>query len=379
MGKISQQFTDLRTNIMPNGIFGRTRPVYLNLLAGCLALVVTSCSRADDVIDGDGHAVITIYHHVDSSTPPSTSLSEEQFREHMAYLRDNNFEVWPLDRLIQALKERSPIPERTAVVTFDDGYISIYETAFPIMEEMGFPWTLFVSTEPIDNNQRGYMNWDQVRELSEAGVIIANHMVTHPHMIDPLPGETESERIERLRDELLSAERRIEQETGQSHRMVAYPYGEFDQAVTTMVEEEGFIGLAQNSGAVGYYSDMLALPRFPLAGIYASMNSVPTKLNSMAFRIERQEPWSPITDSTRPAVTLQLNGNFNPAQLACYAGNGTLEIEWLDREQGVFRIQPEREFQSRRFGYNCTAPRTGSNRFYWFNKFWTRSTIDNQD
>jgi len=357
------------------------------LLTACLVAGMASCSRATETDKGrfsastehGGHAVITIYHHVDENTPASTSLSPAQFQEQMEYLRDNNFEVWHLDRLLDALQHQQPVPERTAAITFDDGYISIYETAFPLLQELDFPWTLFLSTEPIDNNQHGYMNWDQVREMSDAGVIIANHMVTHPHMIDPLPGESAADRIARLRTELLEAERRIEQETGQAHRLLAYPYGEYDEAVMAMVEEEGFIGLAQNSGAVGYDSDMLALPRFPLAGIHASMNTVPTKLNSLAFTVEHKEPRSPITDSRRPAVELQLSGDFDPSQLACYAGTETLTIEWLDRDAGLFRIQPEQEFNSRRFGYNCTAPRGGENRFYWFSKFWTRSTIDNQD
>lgn len=328
---------------------------------------------------GDDHAVITIYHHVDDSTPPSTSLSPEQFREQMHYLRDNEFTVWPLERLLQAIEEETPIPDRTVAITFDDGYISIYETALPMLQELGFPFALFLSTGPIDASQRGYMSWDQVRELSDAGVMIANHMVSHPHMIDNLPGESDRERVERLREELLQAEQRIEEETGQSHRVLAYPYGEYDLDILEMIEEENFIALAQNSGAVGHHSDLRALPRFPLAGIFANMNTIPTKLETLAFRVLEQEPRSPVTDSRRPAVTLRLEGDYNPGQLACYGGSEPLEIEWLDREAKRFRIEPDRDFNSRRWGYNCTAPRRGSDRFYWFSKFWTRSTPDNQD
>lgn len=327
------------------------------------------------------HAVITIYHHVSDSTPRSTSLTPEELRIQMEYLRDNGFEVWALDRTIEALQNRAPMPERVAVITFDDAYISIYEAGFPMMQEFGFPMTLFVSTQPIDDNQRGYMNWDQIREMSEAGVIIANHMVHHPHMIDALPGESNAQRLVRLREELLLAQQRIREETGQDHKIMAYPYGEFDDEITAMIEELGFVALAQNSGAVGYYSDFTALPRYPLAGSFADIESARTKLQSLAFQVLEQDPRSPITDSTRPAVTLQLAGDFNMSQLGCYAGGQALEMEWLDREAGRFRIQPPEgtEFRMRRFGYICTAPRRGDNRFYWFNKFWTRSTPGNAD
>jgi poly-beta-1,6-N-acetyl-D-glucosamine N-deacetylase len=327
------------------------------------------------------HAVITIYHHVSDSTPRSTSLTVEELRVQLEYLRDNNFEVWPLDRTLEALRNRHPMPEKVVVLTFDDAYESIHSTAWPLLKEFGYPMSLFVSTQPVDDNQRGYMSWDQIRELASDGVIIANHMVHHPHMVDALPGESNPQRLQRLQQELLQAEQRILEETGQSHKILAYPYGEYDPEVRQMIIEMGFTALAQNSGAVGYYSDFGALPRYPLAGFYADIESAATKLNSLAFQVVDIEPASPMTDSTRPAVTLQLAGDFNVNQLGCYAGGQALDMEWLDRDAARFRIQPEgdQEFTMRRFGYICTAPHRGSNRYYWFNKFWTRSTDSNAD
>lgn len=362
-------------------------------LAACLSLPLITCGAEDRDrpaeaadnesgavgSDGGGHAAISIYHHVAEDTPPVTSISPDQLREHMQYLRDNDFTVWRLDRLLEALRDGEPVPERTVSITFDDGYESIYENGLPLMQEMDFPFTLFLTTGPIDDGQNGYMSWDQVRDMADADVMIANHLVSHPHMIDGREGESEAERVERLRGELLEAERRIEEETGQSHRVLAYPYGEYDAAILEMVEEEGFTALAQNSGAVGHHSDMHALPRFPLAGSYADMENVPTKLESLAFEVRRQEPRTPITDSRNPAVTLQLVGDYEPERLSCYGGGEALEIEWLDREAGSFRLDPEREFDGRRWTYNCTAPRDGDNRFYWFSKFWTRSTPENRD
>lgn len=327
------------------------------------------------------HAVIAIYHHVSDSTPRSTSLTPDELRTQLEYLRDNNFEVWPLDRLLSALQNQEKMPDRVAVLTFDDAYESIYTAGWPMLEEFDFPMTLFVSTQPIDDNQAGYMNWQQIREMADAGVIIANHMVHHPHMIDALPDESNGQRLERLREELLHAQTRIKDETGQDHKVMAYPYGEFDNDITAMVEDLGFVALAQNSGAAGYHSDFAALPRYPLAGFYSDIESASTKLQSLAFEVKVQEPRSPITDSRRPAATLQLAGDFNASQLGCYAGGEPLELEWIDRDAIHFTIQPaaDNTFDSRRFGYICTAPRRGTDRYYWFNKFWIRPTPDNAD
>ncbi len=170
------------------------------------------------VVQAAEHGVILLYHHVASDTPPSTSLSPKDFRAHLQYLRDNDFTVIGLDQMLEGLRDRQQLPERAVAITFDDGYSSIYSTAFPMLQEFGFPFTLFLSTEPIDRAQANYMNWDQVREMADAGVLIANHMVDHPYMLARFEEESDADWIARLRRDLLAAEATIERETGQSHR-----------------------------------------------------------------------------------------------------------------------------------------------------------------
>ncbi len=343
-----------------------------------LALVLISLLSASQTSAAE-HAVISIYHHVADDTPPSTSLSPARFKEHMEYLRDDGYTVLPLDTVITAMRNREQLPDKTIVITFDDGYTSIFTEAFPLLQSMEFPFTVFINTEPINAGRQGYMSWNDIRVMSEAGVLIANHMINHPHMTDNLPGENDATRVERLRQEMLLAEKQIKQETGQSLQMLAYPYGEYDSLLKEMLADEGFVGIAQHSGAIGFYSDFLALPRFPLAGIYAGMEGVRTKSQTLSFHVLEQEPASPVTDIRNPAVTLQFApGDFNPAYIACYAGGEPMTIEWLDRDAIRFRIQPEQDFNSRRWGYNCTAPRTGDDRFYWYSKLWIRSTTDNR-
>ncbi len=326
------------------------------------------------------HAVITIYHHVSEDTPPSTSLSPVQFREHMDYLKNNGFTVLPLNEVITALQNKQPVPDKTVVITFDDGYSSIYEEAFPLLQQMGFPFTVFINTQPINDEMPGYMSWDEIRHMSEAGVIVANHMIHHPYMIDKAPGESDTEHLERLRLELLTAEQQLLKETGQSHKIMAYPYGEYDSAIKQMIKAEGFIGIAQHSGAIGFHSDFQALPRYPLAGIYAQMEGIPVKLESLSFQVLQQEPQSPVTDERNPALTVQFAaGDFRADSLNCYANGENLPITWLDREALLFQIKPDRNFNSRRWGYICTAPANNANRYFWYSKLWIRSTNTNQE
>jgi biofilm PGA synthesis lipoprotein PgaB len=354
-------------------IMNRPRHASLTLLLGALSL----CSAATYAAE---HATITLYHHVSESTPASTSVSPAMFKQHLDHLRDDGFNVMPLPELLEALHERRQIPDKSTAITFDDGYISIYDTAFPILEEYGFPFTVFINTQPLNDKMQGYMSWAQVKEMSDAGVTIANHMENHPHMVDALPDEDNAARDQRLREELLRAQERIEAETGQNHKFIAYPYGEYDLANKAMLEELGFMGIGQQSGAVGFAADFLALPRFPFGGSYTDLNDFKQKVQTLSFHLLRVDPESQMTQERNPSVTLQFApGDFNFRQLACYAGSQPMELEWLDQEQGLLRVSTEQTFNSRRYRYLCTAPLRGSNRYFWYSKDWTRSTQTNQD
>jgi len=335
------------------------------LLSISTALLVNSPSMAAH------SAVILLYHHVAEDTPSSTSISPANFEAHLGYLRDNDFNVIALDRMIDSLRSGQSLPEKSVVITFDDGYKSIFEEAFPMLQSYGYPFTLFLSTEPIDDGLSNYMTWDQVRQMSAADVIIANHMVDHPYMLEARDDESDSQRLERLSEDLLKAEHRIEAETGQSHRYLAYPYGEYDPAIKSLLEELSFVGLAQNSGAVGPESDFLALPRFPLASIYANLVTASTKFSTLPFSVTQLRPDTPVTSNKSPPVVLKFeDGNYNFNQIGCFANSKPIPMTWIDKEQGVLELIPNQSYSGRRWRYICTAPDPDSNRYYWHSVQW---------
>ncbi|MEX0963051.1 MAG: polysaccharide deacetylase family protein [Pseudohongiellaceae bacterium] len=338
-----------------------------------LLLVLGSASLAAESAaeSATESAAILLYHHVAEDTPPSTTISPDDFDAHLRYLRDNGFTVIPLTQMVNSLQSGQSLPDKAVVITFDDGYSSIFETAFPMLQSYNYPFTLFLSTEPIDNGQGNYMSWDQIRQMSDAGVIIANHMVDHPYMLERRNAESDSQRLERLRRDLLEAESRIEAETGQSHRYLAYPYGEYDPAIQAILRELGFIGLAQNSGAVGANSDFLALPRFPLASIYANLDTASTKFSTLPFNVSQLQPDSPVTTQRSPSVTLKFEpGAYNLNQIACFANSEAIPMTWVDTEQGIVELNPTQEYSGRRWRYICTAPDPNSARYYWYSVQW---------
>ena len=340
----------------------------LTLLKSCLLLLALI-----PLANAAEHGVILQYHHVAEDTPPSTTISPDDFQSHMEYLRDNGFSVLALDEMIEKLRLHTEIPDKAVAITFDDGYLSIYEEAFPRLQQFGYPFTVFISTQPIDANQANFMTWSQIREMSDAGVLIANHMVDHPNMLSRQEGENEVDWLERMRNELLSAETRIEENTGQSLKYLAYPYGEFDPKIKDLLSEEGFTGIAQNSGAMGFYSDFLALPRYPLASIYANLETAKIKFDSLAFHVSEQLPDNPVTTSTSPGVTLRFEpGQYSFEQIGCFANSQPLPLNWIDIEQGLLELIPQQEFSGRRWRYLCTAPLARSGRYFWYSVQWIK-------
>lgn len=342
---------------------------FLGLLAATITLVFSMPVQAQD------QAVILQYHHVSTHTPPVTSLSLEFFTTHMHYLRDNDFNVLPLEQVIDDLRSNRPLPEKTAVITFDDGYTNVYEAAYPLLRELEWPYTIFVTSGLVGSNNRLYATWEQLREMGEDGATLANHTVSHPYLLDREAGESDRQWLEKVRREIVDAEATIARETGQNHKLLAYPYGEYNPAIQELVAKLGFVGIAQHSGPINATSDFTALPRFPFSGIYASMNTFPTKVQSLAFAMDGHLPESPVTSQRSPEATLDFGaGQTGLDQLACFNNSENIPVIREDTALNTFRVTTHVENRSRRFRYNCTAPgRNG--RYYWYSIPWVNPAI----
>ncbi len=320
-------------------------------------------------------AVILMYHHVSERTPPSTSTTPAMFRTHLEYLRDNGFSVLPLEQVMDALRNGGSLPDKSAVISFDDGYVSVYTEALPILREFDWPFTVFVNSGLVGSNANLYASWGQLREMIEAGATIANHSISHPYMVNQEPGESLEPWRERMRREILDAEEVIARETGHNFKFFAYPYGEYNAEIQGMLEELGFIGFGQHSGAINATSDFTALPRFPFGGIYASMNSFPTKVNSLAYNLESLVPGDSVTTEASPSIELRLlPGDYRPERVNCFNNDEAIAVNRVEGEEWHLLVTTHVENRSRRFRYNCTAPgRDG--RFYWLSLTWVNPNI----
>ena len=124
-------------------------------------------------------AVAVMYHRIGESNFPTTNVRIDQFEAQLQFLQQNNFQVWPLAKIINHLQQNKPLPDRTIALTMDDAYLSIYTQAYPRLKALGWPFTVFVTTDYIDKKLPDFMNWEQMREMEKHGASFGNHSSRH--------------------------------------------------------------------------------------------------------------------------------------------------------------------------------------------------------
>lgn len=181
---------------------------------------------------------IIVYHNVTESNNENKkelandTVTINEFEKQMQFLRENNYNMISLSEISKIIKEKKDIPERTVVITFDDGYRNIFKYAYPILLKYKIPATIFLATGYIGTNKpfpwlnsiflqkstedHVPMNWDEVLKLYEGGIEIGSHTVSHKF----LP-KMDSMGIEK---ELLDSQLTIEDKIGIKTLSAALPF-----------------------------------------------------------------------------------------------------------------------------------------------------------
>lgn len=333
-------------------------------------LSLITIANANNLAD-NSNAVILLYHHVSDDTPKITSISPKDFEQQLDYIVQNNFSVWPLEKIIDYINNGKSLPHKTLAITFDDAYQSIYTEAYPRLKVRNMPFTIFVTTESIDQQYNQQLDWQSLNIMQKHGASLANHTVTHPHMLYRLDGETDQQWRQRMKQEILTAQQRIEEKTASQLKLFAYPYGEHNSALKKIVSDLGFIGFGQQSGALDKTTDPQSIPRFPIAGNYIDINDFALKINTMVMpATDNSQQENPLKHAIeKPVLTLVFQQAIDKNKLQCFGtGQGKLNIQW----QGLTAlISPSQPIPVGRSRYNCTLI-SSAGRYHWFSKPWIR-------
>jgi len=168
------------------------------------------------------------YHNFGPSTQ-QLSVTAENFREQLGFLRDNGFNVIQLRDLMGFLNGDRGLPERAVVITIDDGYQSAYKIAFPLLREFGFPATIFPYSDFLN---KGGLKTAQMKEMLASGLIdIQAHSKTHSNLAEVGADETAEDYARRVDVEVETPHYVVSQLLGNEIHSFAYPYGKVTKPV----------------------------------------------------------------------------------------------------------------------------------------------------
>lgn len=198
-----------------------------------------------------------MYHDVGFPGAPLV-VPPDAFREQMDYLVSEGYSTITLDDLLKAMAGQDvPLPSKPVVITFDDGYEGVYRFAYPVMKQRGLSGTVFIISGMVGT--KGYMTWDNIRELCRHGFTAGSHTVSHPDLtaLD----------VHGIAREVGASRRAIAAETGQEAIAFCYPAGRFSPLVIEEVRAAGYLGAVTTAyGFVGPGDDMFTLRRIRVDG-----------------------------------------------------------------------------------------------------------------
>lgn len=226
---------------------------------GDLVPPVSSAAARTPAWEAANTVPILMYHHVRVNPDPTDkiganlSVTPEDFEDQMAFLADHGYRSVSL-RDLDSLEPGQP---GAVIITFDDGYADVYESAWPVLLRHGFKATIYAVTDLV--GVRGHVTWKQLREMAASGMTVGSHSVDHSDLT-ALNGH-------QLRFQLIESRSTLELALNRPVLDFCYPSGAYNSIVEAGVRQAGYkTAVTVVPGIYTPGGDHLALPRVRVAG-----------------------------------------------------------------------------------------------------------------
>ncbi len=188
----------------------------------------------------DGYQTVPVlaYFRFSKKRVDTSIVAEKAFKRQMNFLKEHGYRVISLDQLLNFLEFKQQIPEKSVVLTFDDGWQSFYDIAFPILKDYGFPATLFVRTDFI--GEKAAMSWNQLNELAKSGVDIQCKISTHRSRHVLKDSQAVRTYFSDVQEELSQSKRIIKKKMNKECRYLALPSAKPNSLVIGLLKKEGY-------------------------------------------------------------------------------------------------------------------------------------------
>ena len=180
---------------------------------------------------------ILLYHNIDGEG--SYSIDSDTLRTQFQILRDENISVIPLAELVSRIENPSAFDKKVVVITFDDGYPSMYTKLLPIANEFKYPITLFVYTDFIHTRGEQPLGWKNLIEMDHGFIDIQSHSVSHTALAK-ISSQNGIDNGKKLFEEIYMSKRLLETYLEKEISFFSFPYGEYNQELMELCAKAGY-------------------------------------------------------------------------------------------------------------------------------------------
>jgi peptidoglycan/xylan/chitin deacetylase (PgdA/CDA1 family) len=210
-----------------------------NFLSGLLFIIalLPSVTLADNIIN----IPILCYHNLNPTKPGSMNLTPQRFESQIKWLKENGFTIIPLKDAVQFLQgKRQSLPEKSVVITADDGWQSVYTYMYPIVKKYNIPVTLFIYPETISSGKNA-MTWDELKELKQTGLFdIQGHTYSHPNFKQEKRHRSAVNFEKFVKGELINSKKILEDKLGVKITLLAWPFGIYNDYLEKEAADAGY-------------------------------------------------------------------------------------------------------------------------------------------
>ena len=256
-----------------------------------------------------------MYHRFEENKYPSTNIKINDFKEHLKILEKNKIKFINPKDFENELKNNKL--QKKVLLTIDDGFLSFYENAWPILKSKKIPFILFISTREVGNFN--YMSWGQIKEISEENFVeIGNHSHTHEYLAD--------ENNEVIKEDIEKSISIFKKNLGKNSNFFSYPFGEYSNNFKNIIKQFGFkFAFGQHSGVIDETKDFYELPRYPINEKYGEIKRFKSLTKTLPFKFKKIFPEEKylLQSKNPPNVKIEFYKNIkNLKSVGCYSNEG---------------------------------------------------------
>ncbi len=184
---------------------------------------------------------ILCYHNLNPVKPGSMNMTPQKFESQIKWLKDNGFTIVPLQEAIAYLEgKRTSLPEKSVVITADDGWQSVYTYMLPIVKKHNIPVTLFIYPQTISEGKNA-MTWDELKTLQQTGLFdIQSHTYSHPNFKQEKRRLSAAGYEKFVNTELVKAKQILEEKLNKKITSLAWPFGIYNEYLEQAAAKAGY-------------------------------------------------------------------------------------------------------------------------------------------